>query len=77
MSMMTVLDAVHWQVKRRWSTESEIQAWVYKITGKRISSGSNATARIRQLRSQGNIPITCRYHSRTADRRVYEYGICE
>jgi len=75
MSMMTVLDAVHYQVKRRWSTEAEVQATVYKITGKRIS-GSNATARIRQLRAQG-IPITCRYHSRTADRRVYEYGIWE
>ena len=75
MPMMTVLDAVHYQVKRRWSTESELRAAVYKITGKHIS-GSNATARIRQLRAQG-VPITCRYHSRNAECKVYEYGVCE
>ena len=50
---MTVLDAVLKAVSENWSTERDIQNAVALFAGKYIS-GSNATARVRQLRTKGH-----------------------
>jgi hypothetical protein len=61
---LTVLDAVRYALKRRWLIESEIQQAVYNLTGRWIS-GSNATARCRELKAR------CRHlHGRRWEYRL-------
>ena len=62
---MTILEAVRKAISgKKWMTEAEIIAFVFYLTGKKIS-GSNATARCRELKAD------CRH----LHNRRWEYHI--